>query len=395
MKKNVKVYLNILDKKLLYLTLDNKDIEIDLSNIIDDKSTFKRELSNILFSSLVNITKIHELVIDLIVICEHYSLISILPKMSKAKKQILLKEDINDVYIDYEHRTYKYFEEITLSSKQTTNYVTMIKKDIVEDIIEVFTKMRASIRYLYTSASYLASKVVERKEKVPFIYVKQHENILDIVSIKDKRVISMTTVVKNNRDDISFLLESIKNKFFTFDDEVKLIFNNVKCYCALEYVKDDKKDDNRFKSVSFISKKGLLRGFTLVEVIVSLALLSLSITTIFLGFQISSRINQKNREISFAYQTVKNIKEVFFSSPSSFENTFIKICGGDFPSSSSFSFDKNGNISNESSYYEVNYIYSAKEESSYYSFALEISSFKSITFNLINDFYVGEICLTK
>lgn len=394
MKRLVKAYLHLYKDKKLSFEMDGKIIDIELDNLLSDKENFKNELSKEIFAKLVNKTKSSNLSVDLIVIGEQYSFSCSLPRMNKVKRTAILKEEINDVYYDFENKTYKCVEEVT-SIKGISYHVTLIKKDIIEEVVEVLTKMKIKLNNLYSSSSYLASSLVERKEKTPFLYVEQKGAVIDVVAIKNHSVIYMNSIYTETREDISLFLESIQSKYFCYE-KVTLIFNNVKNYCSLNYQIDNKKEENKFRAISFLPKKNVLKGFTLVEVIVSLSIFSLTITSVLIGFQITAKLNQKNRETNFAYLTINNMKEVFFSFPASFPDTFIEINGGDYLSSSSyFNFDKNGRINEGSSYFLVDFIYDIKEKTTYYFYSLKIKSFNSTSFKLVSDVNIGEICLLK
>lgn len=344
-KLNVQVEYTSLEKndirlKFIFIDINHKKV-VDKFNydLINPENFlgFKENFNQFIESHNYNIVKEADLIITS---NDVFNTTLIMPKTSKSNISKFVENDLIDKFgIDYK-QNYR-IKSLYFKYKNAGVVVnsTLISNTLINQIKEILSNINLKIKsvttqnllvnekahvsneskvvmYLYDDCcvinTYITGALVETNvNKYGKTYLYQKNIVLRRKAMEDLMLIVISMVGKYDTNDAFIDLKAMD--IYCNDDAIYHVLSYVNPL-KLEYNRIDKEKFNfdLFKSIGVSAKSGLLKkGFSLVEVIVAVAIFSICSVGLISSMVVLSRNNIRSVEISKVQNQIENIATVY------------------------------------------------------------------------------------
>ena len=326
--------LNVLEK-----TVENHFIELSNVNKLDDFFANEKEVENELFNVL-NKVKDFDKDVDLMLVEEPlvYSYIS--PKMSKNKVEVFLNKELKENFEDVSKKYNLYSRDIILENQSSYSLVVFIRKVLTSFFQKVFKATNLNLNHIYTYEALFGEFINRSLTDKNYMVLNVRKNFTSLVLIINNEVADFITFKTelDNPQYIKTMIYSLSykhafgytkkqvNKVYVstnlnLDDDYKTKFVDHELF-NVAYIPFALRDFDRYKfdyvskfehrslvsvglnlSTKKIDWKKILtmeiggkkkKGFTIIETVVCLAIISILSVTVFTSVLLANNLKAKN-----------------------------------------------------------------------------------------------------
>ena len=341
--------------------VDNHVIELENINNVEEFFNNEKNVCNEIFNVLNKLTD-YDKTADLVLVDKALIYSYSAPKMNSSKVGVFLNKELEENFGDISQKYETYINEVTSFSDSIYNSVVFIKKEIIKQFEKMFGDLNLNFNNLYSYENVFGNFAIKQIDESNFVVVNMRKSFTSIILVLNKVVVDymnfneelknpdvlrlkiLALVYKHNFEYAKIATKKVYIATnLVLSDEFKQNLE-MGCFLPIEYLPFSIRDLDRYK-FSYKStykgkkvggnaplKKGFKidwkalmtmeiggkkkKGFSLVECIVSLAIISILAVTIFASILLAQNISRKEVNESFVSTTIQNFKTSFYQRPS-------------------------------------------------------------------------------